>query len=163
MKSEADAAAVPPVHVDDDALHLIELALREDRGTGDLTTKWTVSARARAAARIVAKTNGVIAGLEIARAVFVRVDPGVEFETNVSDGAHVQLGDVVCTLQGPARAILTGERVALNFLQRLSGIATITRAYVDEVAGTKARILDTRKTTPGWRTLEKAAVRAGVD
>lgn len=161
MKSEADAAAVPPVHVDDDALHLIELALREDRGTGDLTTKWTVSARARAAARIVAKTNGVIAGLEIARAVFVRVDPGVEFETNVSDGAHVQLGDVVCTLQGPARAILTGERVALNFLQRLSGIATITRAYVDEVAGTKARILDTRKTTPGWRTLEKAAVRAG--
>ncbi|HEU5208767.1 MAG TPA: carboxylating nicotinate-nucleotide diphosphorylase [Longimicrobiales bacterium] len=161
MRSEAEAGAVPHVHVDDDALHLIDLALNEDRGTGDVTTKWTVTARARAEARIVAKARGVIAGLEVARAVFVRIDPRAELAPAVRDGDRVALGDVVCTIEGPARAVLTGERVALNFLQRLSGIATMTRAYVDEVQGTGARILDTRKTTPGWRTLEKAAVRAG--
>jgi len=147
--------------VDDDTLHLVDLALNEDRGTGDVTTSWTVAAHARAEARIVAKASGVIAGLEIARAVFARVDPRVELEAKAHDGDRVSPGDVVCTLHGPARAVLTGERTALNFLQRLSGIATLTRAYVDEVAGTDARILDTRKTTPGWRTLEKAAVRAG--
>jgi len=161
VRSETNAGALPAVHVDDDALHLVDLALNEDRGTGDVTTNWTVTARARAEARIVAKESGAIAGLEIARAVFVRVDPRVELEAKVHDGDRVSLGDVVCTLHGPARAVLTGERTALNFLQRLSGIATLTRAYVDEVAGTNARILDTRKTTPGWRTLEKAAVRAG--
>lgn len=161
MRSGTNAGALPAVHVDDDALHLVDLALNEDRGTGDVTTIWTVTARARAEARIVAKASGVIAGLEIARAVFVRVDPRVELEAKVHDGDRVSLGDVVCTLHGPARAVLTGERTALNFLQRLSGVATLTRAYVDEVAGTNARILDTRKTTPGWRTLEKAAVRAG--
>jgi nicotinate-nucleotide pyrophosphorylase (carboxylating) len=152
---------MPHVPVDEDALHLIDLALIEDRGTGDVTTNWTIPARARAEARIVAKATGIIAGLEVARAVFSRIDPRVEVEAVVRDGARVALGDIVCTLHGPARAVLTGERVALNFLQRLSGVATMTRAYVDEVQGTGARILDTRKTTPGWRTLEKAAVRTG--
>lgn len=149
------------VTVDDDALHLIDLALREDQGAGDWSTRWTVTARARAEARIVAKAAGVLAGAEIARAVFLRLDPRIELEARLHDGDDVALGDVVCTLAGPARAVLTGERVALNFLQRLSGVATITRRFVDEVSGTGARILDTRKTTPGWRSLEKGAVRAG--
>jgi nicotinate-nucleotide pyrophosphorylase (carboxylating) len=93
--------------------------------------------------------------------VFLRLDPRVECDVLTPDGAHVTAGDVVCTIKGPGRAILTGERVALNFLQRLSGIATLTRTFVQEIEGTGARILDTRKTTPGWRALEKGAVRAG--
>ncbi len=163
MSRDAEAGVAHPVavHVDDDALHLIDLALREDQGTGDLTTRWTVAARARAEARIVAKATGVLAGIAIARAVFLRTDPRIEFEARMQDGDTVTLGDIVCHLQGPARAVLTGERVALNFLQRLSGVATLTRTYVDAVRGTGARILDTRKTTPGWRSLEKQAVRAG--
>jgi nicotinate-nucleotide pyrophosphorylase (carboxylating) len=147
--------------VDEDALQLIDLALHEDQGAGDWSTRWTVTARDRAEARIIAKAAGVIAGIEIARAVFVRLDPRIEFDARLHDGAEVALGDVVCTLSGPARAVLTGERIALNFLQRLSGVATMTRRFVDEVRGTGARILDTRKTTPGWRSLEKGAVRAG--
>lgn len=162
MSREVETSAAHPdaVHVDDDALHLIDLALREDQGTGDLTTRWTVTARARAEARIVAKATGVLAGIAIARAVFLRTDPRIEFAAHMQDGDTVTLGDVVCHLHGPARAVLTGERVALNFLQRLSGVATLTRQYVDAVRGTGARILDTRKTTPGWRSLEKQAVRA---
>jgi nicotinate-nucleotide pyrophosphorylase (carboxylating) len=147
--------------VDDETLHLIDLALAEDRGAGDWTSRWTVPARTQVRARIVAKTEGVISGVSPAAAVFLRLDPRVEYETHIGDGGAVHPGDVVCQIEGPGRAVLTGERVALNFLQRLSGIATQTRRFVDEVAGTGARILDTRKTTPAWRTLEKAAVRAG--
>lgn len=155
------SVAAPAFTVDDHELALVDLALDEDRGAGDWTTRWIVSARARAAASIIAKADGVIAGLGIASAVFLRLDPRVEVMTERSDGRVVEVGDVLCTIRGPARAILTGERAALNFLQRLSGIATLTRAYVDAVRGTSAAILDTRKTTPAFRALEKAAVRAG--
>jgi nicotinate-nucleotide pyrophosphorylase (carboxylating) len=147
--------------VDDAALHLIDLALEEDRGAGDWTTRWTVSARTRVRGRIVAKADGVIAGVALVAAVFLRLDPRVDFEVLRGDGELVRPGDPVFRLVGPGRAVLTGERVALNFLQRLSGVATMTRRFVDAVAGTGVRILDTRKTTPGYRALEKAAVRAG--
>jgi nicotinate-nucleotide pyrophosphorylase (carboxylating) len=147
--------------VDDAALHLIDLALEEDRGAGDWTTRWTVPARTKARADIVAKSDGVIAGVALAAAVFLRLDPRVDFEVIAGDGVSVDAGDAVVRIVGPGRAILTGERVALNFLQHLSGVATLTRRFVDAVAGTGTRILDTRKTTPGWRALEKAAVRAG--
>lgn len=147
--------------LDPDTEHLITLALEEDVGAGDWTTRWTVDPNARAKAAITAKAAGVVAGLAIAEAVFRRLDPDLDFTTDRADGDAVAPGDRVCTLQGRAHAILTGERTALNFLQRLSGIATATRRYVEAVAGTGARILDTRKTTPGWRRLEKAAVRAG--
>jgi nicotinate-nucleotide pyrophosphorylase (carboxylating) len=149
------------IRIDDAALKLIELALAEDRGPGDWTTRWIVSARAKGEAEIIAKEAGVIAGLALAAAVFLRLDPRVEFEAAVSDGDRVEPGMRIATIRGPARAILTGERTALNFLQRLSGVATVTRRFVDAIAGTRARILDTRKTTPAWRTLEKGAVRAG--
>jgi len=149
------------ISIDDTALRLIDAALAEDRGSGDWTTRWIVPARTRGHARIVAKEDGVIAGIGVASAVFLRLDPRVELNALKSDGEQVIAGEVVCTIDGPARGILTGERTALNFLQRLSGIASVTRRYVDAVAGTTTRILDTRKTTPGWRSLEKAAVREG--
>jgi nicotinate-nucleotide pyrophosphorylase (carboxylating) len=147
--------------VDDAALHLIDLALEEDRGAGDWTTRWTVPARTKAHASIVAKDDGVIAGVALAAAVFLRLDPRVDFEVVAGDGVAVKAGDRVVRVVGPGRAILTGERVALNFLQHLSGIATMTRRYVDALGDTGTRVLDTRKTTPGWRALEKAAVIAG--
>lgn len=147
--------------VDDAALHLVDLALEEDRGAGDWTTRWTVPARTRVTGSIVAKADGVIAGVALAAAAFLRLDPRVDFDVITGDGEAVRAGDRVVRVVGPGRAILTGERVALNFLQRLSGVATLTRRFVDAVDGTGARILDTRKTTPGWRTLEKAAVRTG--
>ena len=140
---------------------LITLALAEDVGPGDWTTLWTVPEGRHVAARVVAKADGVIAGTEAARRVFSRVDPALEVEMLLADGTSVGAGDRVAHIRGAARSILTAERVALNLLQRLSGVATATRAYVDAVAGTGARILDTRKTTPGMRALEKAAVRAG--
>ena len=147
--------------VADDVLHLIDLAIAEDQGPGDWTSRWTIPARTRARARIIAKAEGTVAGLTPALAVFMRLDGRIESNRLVDEGSRVRPGDVLLELHGPARSILTGERVALNFMQRLSGIATLTRRYVDAVAGTHTRILDTRKTTPGWRTLEKDAVRAG--
>lgn len=147
--------------IDDVALQLIDLALEEDRGAGDWTTRWTVPARTRAHASIIAKADGVIAGIALASAVFLRLEPRISLDVIAGDGEHVRRGDPVMRVRGPARSILTGERVALNFLQRLSGIATLTSRFVDAVEGTGAQILDTRKTTPGWRTLEKAAVLAG--
>jgi nicotinate-nucleotide pyrophosphorylase (carboxylating) len=155
------AAAAPQFLVSDDELRLIDMALEEDKGAGDWTTRWVVPARSRAHARIVAKGEGVIAGLGIASAVFLRLDPRVEIHSVLGEGSRVKEGDVVCTIRGPARTILTGERTALNFLQRLSGIATMTQRFVEAIAGTEAKILDTRKTTPGWRSLEKGAVKAG--
>jgi nicotinate-nucleotide pyrophosphorylase (carboxylating) len=149
------------IPVDDAVLHLIDLALGEDRGAGDWTSRWIAGARVRAHATISAKARGIIAGVSVAHAVFLRLDPRVELDVLISDGELAAPGDTVCTVRGPARAVLTGERTALNFLQRLSGVATLTRRFVDAVDGTGARILDTRKTTPGWRVLEKAAVRAG--
>jgi nicotinate-nucleotide pyrophosphorylase (carboxylating) len=147
--------------VEEEAVHLIDLALEEDRGSGDWTSRWTIPARTRARAQVICKSDGIVAGTAVAAAVFARIDPRVTCSIEMADGSNIRAGDLLCSLQGPARAVLTGERVALNFLQRLSGIATLTRRFVDAVAGTGVRILDTRKTTPGWRSIEKAAVRAG--
>ena len=144
-----------------EAAALIDAALAEDVGAGDFTTLWTVPAERRAEATIVAKAPGVIAGSGVAAEVFRRVDPGLQVEVAAGDGTAVEPGDAVMRIAGPARAILTAERTALNFLQQLSGVATVTRRYVDAIAGTGARVIDTRKTTPGMRLLEKAAVVAG--
>jgi nicotinate-nucleotide pyrophosphorylase (carboxylating) len=143
------------------AFALIDAALAEDVGPGDFTTLWTVPAERRAEARIVAKSPGVIAGSEVAAEVFRRVDPSLDVTMDAVDGTAVQPGDVAMTIRGSARSILTAERTALNFMQRLSGVATVTRRYVRAVQGTGARVIDTRKTTPGMRALEKAAVVAG--
>lgn len=140
---------------------MIRAALAEDVGDGDWTTLWTVPADRIARAVIVAKADGVVSGVDVARAVFSRVDPLLAVEAIASDGDGVSPGSEVLRVHGPARGILTAERVALNFLQQLSGVASLTRAYVERVRGTGARVLDTRKTTPGLRELEKAAVRAG--
>ncbi len=144
-----------------ETLALIDAALAEDVGPGDFTTLWTVSEDARAEARIVAKASGVVAGTEVAEAVFRRVDPALEVTIEAGDGSAVEHGDRVMTVRGSARSLLTAERTALNFLQRLSGVATVTRRYVQAVDGTGTRVIDTRKTTPGMRLLEKAAVVAG--
>jgi nicotinate-nucleotide pyrophosphorylase (carboxylating) len=143
------------------AFALIDAALAEDVGPGDFTTLWTVPADRRAEARIVAKAAGVVAGSEVAVEVFRRVDPALEITIDAADGTVVEPGDLAMTIRGAARSILTGERVALNFMQRLSGVSTVTRRYVQAVEGTGARVIDTRKTTPGMRALEKAAVVAG--
>lgn len=140
---------------------LIRAALDEDVGPGDFTSLWTVPAERAVEARLIAKATGTLAGLEVARATFLAVDPSLRLAVHLADGAPVAPGDEVLRVAGRARSILTAERVSLNFLQRLSGVATMTRRYVDAVAGTGARIIDTRKTTPGLRALEKAAVRAG--
>jgi nicotinate-nucleotide pyrophosphorylase (carboxylating) len=144
-----------------DAERLIEAALAEDVGEGDWTTLWTVPEERRAEAVVIAKQAGVIAGTAVAEAVFARLDAAAEVQIDAPDGSAVRVGDVVLRVEGAARALLTGERTALNLLQRLSGVATLTRAFVDAVRGTGARVVDTRKTTPGMRGLEKAAVLAG--
>lgn len=140
---------------------IVELALTEDIGTGDVTTLATVAADAMADGRLIAKQTGVISGLEAAAFTFARVDPDVRFNALVADGQIVEAGTVIAEVSGRARSLLLAERVALNLLQRLSGVATVTAAYVAAVRGTSARIVDTRKTTPGMRVLEKAAVRHG--
>jgi nicotinate-nucleotide pyrophosphorylase (carboxylating) len=141
---------------------LIRAALLEDIGHGgDLTTEAIVSPECMASARIVARHAGVVAGLPIAKRVFAALDQGIEVLASAGDGDRVGDGAVLAQVRGGARAILTGERTALNFLGRLSGIATATRELVDLVAGTRARVADTRKTTPGLRALEKYAVRCG--
>lgn len=141
--------------------HLIEAALEEDLGRGDVTSQAVFSPEASAHGRILAKQTLVLAGLEIAAAVFARVDAGVRFRALKRDGDEVDSGDAVAELSGGTRSLLGAERTALNFLCRLSGVATLTRAFVRAVAGTRARILDTRKTLPGWRALDKMAVCAG--
>lgn len=140
---------------------LIRAALAEDVGPGDFTSLWTVPADREVEAHLIAKDVGTIAGMDVAAAVFREVDPSLRLTAHLGDGARIESGQEVMLIAGNARSILTAERVVLNFLQRLSGVATLARRYVDAVAGTGARILDTRKTTPGMRALEKAAVRAG--
>jgi len=135
--------------------------LAEDVGSGDITTAWTVPDGRTASAWIVAREACVVAGLSVAAAVFAELDPGVAAEAQVSDGTRVELATRLMRLSGPAAPILSGERVALNLLQRLSGVATVTRRYVEEVHGTRASVSDTRKTTPGLRLFEKYAVRVG--
>ena len=140
---------------------IIRNALAEDIGDGDVTTMNTVPEAAQLSGIFLAKEAGVVAGLEVVRQVFHQVDPSVVFTALAADGDRVDLRQVIATVEGPGQAILTGERVALNFLQRMSGIATMTRRFVDAVAGTQAVILDTRKTVPGLRVLDKWAVRLG--
>ncbi len=140
---------------------IIALALEEDVGPGDWTTLWTVDEASRGRAVIVAKDTLVVAGTDPSVKVFERVDPQLDVRVLVEDGGSAAPDEEVLEVRGALRSILTGERTALNFLGRLSGIATLTRRFVEAVEGTGARILDTRKTTPGWRLLEKAAVRAG--
>lgn len=139
----------------------IRNALAEDLGDGDVTTLNTIPADARLTGDFLVKEPGVIAGLQVVQRVFALLDPAVEFRTLAADGDGTRRGDIIAVVAGPGRAILSGERVALNFLQRMSGIATATRRYVDAVAGTRAVILDTRKTVPGLRLLDKWAVRLG--
>ena len=139
----------------------IEIALREDLGDGDVTTDFFVSKNQQAMARIVAHERVILAGTETTAEVFRRVDSTLDVAVLRNDGSEVNDGDNVIELRGSARSILKAERVALNFLQRLSGIATLTRKFVDAAANDRVKILDTRKTTPGLRALEKAAVVAG--
>src|SRR4051812_24467316 len=139
----------------------IDIALREDLGSGDLTAEFFVDAARTSQARIFAKEPCVLAGGEVAAEVFRRLDPALELDLQRADGDALQPGDTVLHIAGRTRAILSAERVALNFVQRLSGIATLTRHLVDAVGSHRAKILDTRKTTPGLRALEKAAVAAG--
>lgn len=144
-----------------DILEAVRRALAEDVGAGDATTLATVPVEAVARADMVAREALVVAGLEVAHAVFRELSADVRIQPLVTDGHRVEKGQVLLHLAGPARALLTGERTALNFVQRLSGVATLTAQFVAAVAGTRARILDTRKTTPGWRQFEKYAVACG--
>lgn len=149
------------IHMNSVTNQLIDLALQEDIGAGDVTSEYFVPAGERSEASIYAKDAGVVAGLECAAEVFTRVDPSLAVSLLKSDGDRVAAGEHVLAVSGASRSILTAERTALNFLQRLSGIASQTADYVSRVEGTGVRLLDTRKTTPGWRALEKAAVAAG--
>jgi len=144
-----------------DLTGVIARALAEDIGTGDVTTLATVPVGTHARGTLVAKAAGVVSGVAVAGAVFQRVNPTVAYLSRVADGAHVQQGAELALVEGLAHSLLTAERVALNLMQRLSGVATLTARYVEAVRGTNARIVDTRKTTPGLRLLEKAAVRHG--
>ncbi len=141
--------------------NLIQLALAEDIGSGDVTSNSIIPQNAKAEALIISKSDGIIAGVDIACEIFLFVDKTIYPEFFVSDGDRIKEGQKLAIVYGPARSILTAERTVLNFLQRLSGIATDTSKYVSAVSGYKAKIVDTRKTTPGWRVLEKYAVRVG--
>ena len=140
---------------------IITAALEEDGARNDVTTRALVPPDQRGRGTVLCKASGIVAGLPVAEAAFAALDAEVRLEHLVQDGALVAPGDRLARVDGPLASVLSGERVALNFLQRLSGIATMTRRFVDAVAGTQARILDTRKTTPGLRALERYAVRAG--
>jgi nicotinate-nucleotide pyrophosphorylase (carboxylating) len=149
-----------------DLENLVATALREDLGgdltpKADITTQWIVDGDTSARARIIARCSGVIAGIDVACAVFHQVDADLSLQRRAGDGDPVDIDDPVLEITGSAAAILTAERTALNFLQQLSGVATLTRAFVDAIAGTEARITDTRKTVPGLRDLQKQAVRSG--
>ena len=139
----------------------IDAALKEDIPSGDLTSECLLSAASRSRAVFLAKEAGVLAGIDVARRVFERIDPGVRFFVLFRDGRAFEAGDILGEVRGPSISLLKGERTALNFLQRMSGIATRTRRFVEAVAGTGAKILDTRKTTPTLRRFEKYAVRMG--
>jgi nicotinate-nucleotide pyrophosphorylase (carboxylating) len=140
---------------------IVTMALDEDAPWGDLTGETLIPARATATAELVARESGVFSGARVVEATFRVVDPAIAVEVLAADGDRFAAGDVLARVQGPARGILRGERVALNLVQRMSGVATLTARFVDAVAGTRARIVDTRKTTPGLRSLERQAVRDG--
>ncbi len=140
---------------------LLRTALTEDAGNGDITTESTVPATATAYGRYIAKEDGVICGWDIVRAVFDLLDPAIELKINIPEGEHFRKGDILAEVTGNAHCVLTGERVGLNLLQHMSSIATMTNEAVKKVEGYNAKIVDTRKTTPGLRYLEKYAVRVG--
>ncbi len=140
---------------------LIDLALAEDIATGDITTDILIAPEARGRAAIIAKAPMIVAGLTVTRRVFKRLDAELNIAATATEGQSAVPGDVLLTVEGRMASLLTGERTALNFLQRLSGIATHVRRYVDMLEGVPVRLVDTRKTTPGWRSLEKYAVRIG--
>jgi len=152
-----DTGRVPATVID----NLIDLALKEDVGKGDVTTDILIPARLKTHAILLAKSEGVLAGVDVARRVFRRLEPAVMFKVFIKDGGALKPGDIIAEISGRARTILTGERTALNFIQRLSGIATQTREFVTAVGDLPVWIVDTRKTTPGFRLLEKYAVRMG--
>ncbi len=141
--------------------HLIEIALKEDIGSGDITTENLIEPELVGRGSIIAKEVLVIAGLDVAKQVFKYLDPNIIFRPKYRDGDAIKEGETVVEIEGELRALLMGERTALNFLQRLSGIATHARSFIDALGDTRVRLVDTRKTTPGWRVLEKYAVRAG--
>jgi nicotinate-nucleotide pyrophosphorylase (carboxylating) len=155
MMTSAPAVPAPVLE------RLARSALEEDLGSGDLTTDLLVPSSTTARATLIARAEGVACGLRMARAVFLELDPSLDVVDLAGDGDAVSAGAPLLSIHGPARPILAGERVALNFVGRLSGIASLTRRYVEAVEGTGARIVDTRKTTPGLRILEKYAVRCG--
>jgi len=140
---------------------LIGLALREDIGDGDITTTSIIRSPVKAAARLIAQQRLVLAGLDIVQRVFEKLDPEMKVRKNRDDGEAVGQGEVIVEIEGAAAALLAGERIALNFIQRLSGIATLTESFVARVRSYPVKICDTRKTTPGWRALEKYAVKMG--
>lgn len=140
---------------------LIRLAFKEDIGDGDHTTLSTIPSSAKGKVQLIIKEDGVVAGVEVAQQVFHTFDPDLKIETFIHDGAEVKYGDIVFTVEGKVQSLLQTERLVLNIMQRMSGIATTTRRYAKALEGTKARVLDTRKTTPGMRMLEKEAVRIG--
>jgi len=150
-----------PADLERAVVEAVMRALAEDVGQGDVTSLWTIPAQARAEGCFLSKAEGIVAGLAVVKAVFAALDPELAFEATVQDGQPIHQGQVLGWVRGYARSILTAERTALNFLQRMSGIATLTRRYVQAVRGTKAVILDTRKTAPGLRLLDKWAVRLG--
>ena len=159
--SEEIGEFVATLGLGNEVVGAIRRALNEDVGSGDVTTNSIVPPEASAVARIIAKQDGVLSGLLVAQAAFLLLSSEMSFSSMLSDGAQVVLGQTLLELTGPAGAILTGERTALNFLARMSGIATLTRSFVDSVAGTGVVILDTRKTAPGLRALDKLAVKHG--
>ncbi|MDR1368962.1 MAG: carboxylating nicotinate-nucleotide diphosphorylase [Dysgonamonadaceae bacterium] len=140
---------------------LVRLAFAEDIGDGDHTTLCSIPASAQGKVQLIVKENGVLAGVEIARQIFHIFDPELQMKVLIQDGAEVKYGDIAFTITGKVQSLLQTERLVLNVMQRMSGIATITRKYVRRLEGTKTKILDTRKTTPGMRVLEKEAVRIG--
>ena len=147
--------------MDKSILKLISNALKEDVGNGDVTTKAAIGKSKKAVGKFLVKADGIIAGLEIVKAVFKSVDSKVKFEIKFKDGSKVKYGDVAAIVSGKAQSLLTAERTALNFLQRMSGIATSANIYSEKVKHTKAKVIDTRKTVPGLRVLDKMAVKFG--
>ena len=151
-----------PMQIGDQTIQkAVKQALEEDVGSGDATTASVIPVDAEAIAEMRARTNLTLCGLDFASATFKQIDEGIEISSIHKDGQRIQMGDCLLRIKGPAAAILTAERTALNFVQRLSGIATVTQQFVDRISHTKAKLLDTRKTTPGWRVFEKYAVACG--
>lgn len=140
---------------------LLDLAFAEDLGDGDHTTLSTIPADAKGRSRLIIKEKGILAGVDIAEKVLHKVDPSIKVDVFIHDGAEVNPGDIAFTAEGPVRSLLVAERTMLNILQRMSGVATMTRKYQNQLKGLKTRVLDTRKTTPGMRMLEKEAVKIG--